>query len=219
MSDEAVWKAIGGKKNFCSHKLHTPTELFCKNPFSVTGLCNQSSCPLSNSRYATVRESGGKLFLYVKEPERINRPNLTYEVIELPAYDEALAAIDSELQYFDSAVKHKCKQRLTKLTQYLRRATEKKTYTVLHRKHWKKEKKLGEKVKGKINVEAEIEQELLKRMNAGVYGEYVKDTLTKREKCKQEVVVKKKKKQFVSYFEESDEYMDAGELKKQRFKW
>mmetsp|Transcript_12452 Transcript_12452/g.52622 ORF Transcript_12452/g.52622 Transcript_12452/m.52622 type:complete len:102 (-) Transcript_12452:947-1252(-) len=57
-SDEIVWQIIN--QGHCSYKVKTSAETFCRNKYSVTGLCNRSSCPLSNSRYATILEDEGE---------------------------------------------------------------------------------------------------------------------------------------------------------------
>jgi protein MAK16 len=66
--DELIWQLIG--HGHCSFKSRVGRErAFCRSEFSVNGLCCRSACPLANSRYATVREHGGRAFLYVKTIE------------------------------------------------------------------------------------------------------------------------------------------------------
>src|SRR5205823_4380745 len=93
---------------------------FCKNPHNVTGLCSRQACPLANSRYATVIETNGVCYLYTKSIERAHSPLHMWDKQKLPAnYTAALAAIDKALEYWPNFLQHKCKQRLTKIHQYL----------------------------------------------------------------------------------------------------
>lgn len=109
-SDEIVWQYIN--QNFCAFKIRTPNTQkqtnFCRNEYNVTGLCNRQSCPLANSRYASVRphpEKPNVLYLYMKTVERAHLPNRMWEKIRLPSnYQKALAMIDEKLMYATMAV-------------------------------------------------------------------------------------------------------------------
>ncbi|KAJ6789604.1 hypothetical protein PWT90_09842 [Aphanocladium album] len=181
-SDEIVWQIIN--QQFCAFKLKTPKEQnFCRNEYNVTGLCNRQSCPLANSRYATVRQHPTKqtLYLYMKTVERAHLPSKMWERIKLSNnYTKALEQIDDRLIYWPKFLIHKCKQRLTRLTQV----------QIRMRRIAAEEERLGEKLVPKLapkikhrerarerkaeaaaKLERTIERELLERLRQGAYGE------------------------------------------------
>ncbi|CZR38677.1 putative MAK16 protein [Fusarium proliferatum ET1] len=179
-SDELVWQIIG--QQFCAFKIKTnKAQTFCRNEHNVTGLCNRQSCPLANSRYATVREHQNRLYLLIKTPERAHLPSKLWQRYKLPSnYSKALSMIDEKLIYWPNFLIHKCKQRLTRLTQVQTRM----------RRIAAEEERLGEKLVPKMapkirhreqarerkaeaaaKLERTIERELVERLRQGAYGD------------------------------------------------
>ncbi|KAK7294410.1 hypothetical protein RJT34_17299 [Clitoria ternatea] len=171
--DEVIWQVI--RHNHCSYLAKISTGNFCRNPYNVTGVCNRSSCPLANSRYATIREDKGVFYLYMKTIERAHMPKDLWERVKLPLnYEKALEVIDKHLMYWPKLLIHKIKQRLTKMIQMrirmkkLALKTREKIMTT-PRKQKKREARREEKAEKAALLEKTIEKELLERLQKGVY--------------------------------------------------
>jgi protein MAK16 len=182
--DEMIWQVINHQ--FCSYKTTIGKALsdkthFCRHPYSVTGLCNRTSCPLANSKYATIREDNGRVSLFMKTVERAHSPKNMWEKISLSRnYSKALAQLDEHLAFFPKALIHRNKQRLTKVHQYLIRMRKielkvrsgrKAKMVGIHRKIDQREERRERKALVAAKIERSIEKELVERLAKGTYGD------------------------------------------------
>lgn len=179
-----IWQVINHQ--FCSYKTtigkaKSDKMMFCKHPYSVTGLCNRNSCPLANSKYATIREEGGRIHLFMKTVERAHSPKNLWEKILLSRnYTKAIAQLDEHLQYFPKVLMHRNKQRLTKIHQYLIRMRKIKLKEIngrkaklvgVHRSLDQREERREKKAMVAAKLEQTIEKELVERLAKGTYGD------------------------------------------------
>ncbi|KAF2357327.1 Ribosomal L28e/Mak16 [Trinorchestia longiramus] len=172
-NDDVTWSIIN--KHHCSYKIKTESQWFCRNQYNVTGLCNRKSCPLANSRYATIREKKGVLYLFIREPERVYTPYKEWMRIKLSkTFITALQQIEDNLVFWPNYYKQKCRQRLLKITQYLARMRKMKLNNTkklvpVRRKVERRLEKREEKALIAAKLDNAIEKQLLERLKEGTY--------------------------------------------------
>lgn len=220
--DEMIWTVINNQ--FCSYKttLSNATKRqkqFCRHPYSITGLCNRSHCPLANSLYATIREDNGRVSLYIKTVERAHTPKNLWERIDLSRnYSKALKQVEEHLQFFPKAMQHRNKQRLTKIHQYLIRmrkiklkelAGKKAKVVGINRKIEQREERREKKALVAAKIENSIQKELLERLAKGTYGDIYNFPEVPYQKALEEVGVEDEIEEE-SEIEESEEEEEEG---------
>ncbi|KAJ2770450.1 Protein MAK16-like protein [Coemansia nantahalensis] len=174
-NDGIVWEVLNNQ--FCSFKVKTDLGNLCRHQYNLTGRCNRKECPLANSKYATVRELRGRIYLCMKTAERAHTPAAQWERIELPKnFAQAVEEIDKHLLYWPNWMIHTCKQRLTKITQYLIRMRKfklknKHTLVPIKKKLERREKSREVRAEAAARLDQSIEKELLERLRSKAYGD------------------------------------------------
>ncbi|KAJ1611487.1 hypothetical protein OJ252_1511 [Cryptosporidium canis] len=231
---ELIWNSVSN--NFCSFKVKCDKTTFCRNEYNVTGLCNRTSCPLSNLLYATVIEYDGDCYLFMKTAERAHTPRFLWEKIKLSNnFLVAISQINDNLKnvYPEHQIL-KCKHRLTRIRQTLIRARRMALavgpkLVPIKKKTERREASRESKALNAAKIENEVENELLLRLGEGLYDGLYNYPINRSEITQQNMLDSNKledddefsEKDFVEYIEDlgddSDDELDTvnkHELKK-----
>ncbi|KAK2952316.1 putative Protein MAK16 like protein [Blattamonas nauphoetae] len=172
-TDDLVWSCIN--RGFCSFKAKTTTQLFCRNPHNVTGLCDHRSCPLANSQYATIEEIDGRICLMMKTAERAQYPSRLWEKIPLPSdKKQAKHIIKDNLQFWPAHQQKNVMRRYIRILQIQgkqrkMRLKERPAEVVIKRKVERKMKKAEFKAEKAAHIEDNIKKTLLDRLKNKQY--------------------------------------------------
>eukprot|EP00753_Platysulcus_tardus_P003807 PLAT12492.33.p1 GENE.PLAT12492.33~~PLAT12492.33.p1 ORF type:complete len:1099 (-),score=495.96 PLAT12492.33:1951-5247(-) len=217
--DDVIWGVLD--KKFCSFKSsvgdQSKTEAFCRHKMNVTGICSKMTCPLANSRYATVREENGRCYLYMKTIERAHLPSKLWEKIRLSRnYRQALAKVDEEMQYFPKMLRHKAKQRLTKIHQYLLRMrklrlADRPKMVRINRKRERRDKRREAKAEMAAKIEAGIKKSLLARAKTGMYKDILNFPQSDFDRALDDVGAKEDELDEGSDWDQVDEFEEGEE--------
>jgi protein MAK16 len=175
-SDCLIWEIL--KSTNCTFRSKAQDRNFCRNVDSTTGLCDEKSCPLANSQYATTRLIAGKIYLSMKTVERRHMPAKLWQRVELPEDIEAgMQIIDRELQYWDDWLIAKVKFRYTRIVETLanmrrlRQAPKMKVLPIKGRVE-RRNKSREERALSVAHIQDSVKAELVTRLKDGMYGIY-----------------------------------------------
>lgn len=149
----------------------------------------------------------------MKTAERAHTPAKLWERIRLSKnYAKALTQVDDHLLYWNKFLIHKCKQRLTRLTQIavterrMELREEERHYVGVAPKVKRRDENRERKALAAAKIEKAIEKELLERLKSGAYGD---KPLNVDEKIWKKVLGHVEDEQEEDYDEEEEEESDA----------